>query len=228
MDVSGLELHSERLGAFPLINTVYDRLGIDRLLEGHVPADDARLRIAPSVALGVVIRNLVVGREPVYGLGRWAQQYDPRLLGLSGLPADALNDDRVGRMLGRLFDADRASLLTRLVLDAIEIYDIDVSQLHNDSTSITFSGAYEQADGHTRGGKPTAAIVQGHNKDGAPQLKQLVWILTVSADGAVPIAYRVVDFQHHRRHHPHRHLGRTGRADRPQRLPLRRLMWRSA
>ena len=37
MDVSGLELHSERIGAFPLINTVYDRLGLDRLLEGHVP-----------------------------------------------------------------------------------------------------------------------------------------------------------------------------------------------
>ena len=39
-----------------LINTVYDRLDIDRLLEHH--ADDARLRIAPSVTLGVVIDNL--------------------------------------------------------------------------------------------------------------------------------------------------------------------------
>lgn len=135
VDVSGLELRSERIGALPLVNAVYDRLGVDRLLERYVPADDARLRIAPSVALGVVIRNLVLGREPVYGLGRWAEGFDPQLLGLSGLPADALNDDRVGRMLGRLFDADRASLLTRLVLDAIEIYDIDVSRLHNDSSA---------------------------------------------------------------------------------------------
>jgi len=104
-----------------------------------------------------------------------------------------LGDDRIGRMLARLFDADRASLLTRLVLDAVESFEIDVSQLHNDSTSITLSGAYATADGHARGGKPTPAIVHGHNKDGRPDLKQLVWILTVTADGAVPITYRAVD-----------------------------------
>jgi transposase len=120
-----------------------------------------------------------------------------------------LNDDRVGRMLARLFDADRASLLTRLVLDAIEAFGIDCSQLHNDSTSVTLTGRYGDADGRARAGKQTAAITFGHNKDHRPDLKQLVWILTVSADGAVPITHRVVDAQHQRRHHPHRHLGPT-------------------
>jgi len=33
----------------------------------------------------------------------------------------------------------------------------------------------------------------GYNKDHRPDLKQLLWILTVSADGAVPIAYRTED-----------------------------------
>ena len=33
-------------------------------------------------------------------------------------------------------------------------------------------------------------ITFGHNKDHRPDLKQLLWILTVSADGAVPLAYR--------------------------------------
>jgi len=36
-------------------------------------------------------------------------------------------------------------------------------------------------------------ITFGHSKDHRPDLKQLVWILTVSADGAVPIAYRLAD-----------------------------------
>src|ERR1035437_8739691 len=44
-----------------------------------------------------------------------------------------------------------------------------------------------------RGGKPTAAITFGHSKDHRPDLKQLVWILTVAADGAVPLAYRLAD-----------------------------------
>ena len=83
--------------------------------------------------------------------------------------------------------------MTRAVLDAIETFDIDTDQLHNDSTTVTFAGSHTDAEGHVRGGKPTAAITYGHNKDHRPDLKQLVFILTVTADGAVPIAHRVAD-----------------------------------
>lgn len=55
------------------------------------------------------------------------------------------------------------------------------------------TGAYPKADGRDRGGKATPAIRHGHNKDFRPDLKQLLFILTISADGAVPIAYRVAD-----------------------------------
>ena len=192
MDVTGLDFETRLLGGLPIVNVFYDRLGIDRLLERHVP-DDPRLRLSPSAALGVVIRNLVVRHTPVYALGEWASRYEPSAVGLTAADVELLNDDRVGRMLSRLFDADRASLLTRLVLDAVEIFDIDLDRLHNDSTSIKFSGAYDTADGHVRGGKPTPAVNLGFSKDHRPDLKQLVWILTVSADGAVPIAFRVAD-----------------------------------
>ncbi len=192
MDVTDLDLETRLLGGLPIVNAFYDRLGIDRLLEAHVP-DDPRLRLSPSAALGVVIRNLVVRHAPVYALGEGAGRYEPSQVGLTAADVELLNDDRVGRMLSRLFDADRASLLTRLVLDAAATFDIDLTRLHNDSTSIKFSGAYDQADGRTRGGKSTPAVLHGFSKDHRPDLRQLVWILTVSADGAVPIAFRVAD-----------------------------------
>lgn len=192
MDVTDLDLETRLLAGLPIVNVFYDRLGIDRLLDTHVPGD-ARLRLSPAAALGVVIRNLVVRHAPVYALGEWAGRHDPAVVGLSADEMDLLNDDRVGRMLARLFDADRASLLTRLVLDAVGAFDIDLSRLHNDATSIKLCGAYDTADGHTRGGKPTPAVKHGFSKDHRPDLKQLVWILTVTADGAVPIAVRVSD-----------------------------------
>ncbi len=186
-------LLTRQLGGLPIIDWFCTRLGLGELLETFVPADDARLKLAPTTAIGVVVRNLALAREPMYGLGRWAEPFDPGPLGLADGEAGLLNDDRVGRMPARLFDADRASLLTRLVLDAVDRFGIDCSQLHNDSTSVTVTGRYAGADGHTRGAKPTAAITFGHNKDHRPDLKQLVWILTVSADGAVPLTHRVVD-----------------------------------
>src|SRR5665811_368242 len=193
METGPFELQTQVLGPLPVINSFADRLGLPRLLDTYVPADDARLRLTPATALGVVVANLVIGHEPVYALGEWARPFDPALLGLGPNQADLLNDDRTGRMPARLFDADRASLLTRLVLDAVARFDVDLTQLHNDSTSIRFSGSYHGGDGHTRGGKPTARLTRGHSKDHRPDLKQLVWILTITADGAVPIAYRVAD-----------------------------------
>jgi len=88
-----------------------------------------------------------------------------------------LNDDRVGRTRDRLFDADRASLVTETVQKAVEEYGIELEELHNDSTTVTVTGAYDHADGYTRGGRPTPAFRHGHNKDFRPDLKQLLYIL---------------------------------------------------
>ena len=75
----------------------------------------------------------------------------------------------------------------------IRNFAVETTQLHNDSTTVTVTGSYPDADGRQRGGKATPAIRHGHNKNFRPDLKQLLFILTISADGAVPIAYRVAD-----------------------------------
>jgi len=189
----GFELRTQTVAGLPIINAVSDRLRLSALLAAALPAGDARSKLSAAVAVRLVVTNLVLGREPLYSLGEWAAGHDPALLGLSAADLAVVNDDRVGRALEALFDADRASLLTDVVLRAISEFGIDTSQLHNDSTSVSVHGAYRDAHGATRAGKPTVAITHGHSKDHRPDLKQLVWILTVAADGAVPLAHRVAD-----------------------------------
>ncbi|WP_448070759.1 IS1634 family transposase [Georgenia yuyongxinii] len=188
-----LGLASQVLGGLPIINAVTDRLGLPALLSAALPDGDSRVKVSSAAAIRLVVTNLVLGREPLYGLGEWATRFDPSLLGLTPGEVSVLNDDRVGRALEALFDADRASLLTAVVLRAVSEFDIDTDQLHNDSTSISVHGVYSDAVGAARGGQPTPVITWGHSKDHRPDLKQLVWILTVSADSAVPIAYRLAD-----------------------------------
>ncbi len=192
-DVGDYQLVSRTLGGLPMVNHIRDRLGLAALLGQALGEVDGRAKLAPAAAIRLVISNLVLGREPLYALGEWAARYDPALLGLSDAEVGAINDDRVGRALDALFDADRASLLTAVMLRAIEEFSVDTCQVHNDSTSISVHGAYHHADGTARAGKATPVITHGHSKDHRPDLKQLVWILTVSADGAVPIAYRLAD-----------------------------------
>jgi transposase len=185
------ELDSTTLGALPVIDQFLARMDLPGALARHLPASDPRTTLAAASVVGVLVRNLCVEREPLYGLAEWAAAFEPGLLGLRAGESGLLNDDRIGRALDQLFDADRGSLLCGLVLRAIREFKVDCSQLHNDSTSIVLHGSYANADGRERSGKPTVAAARGHSKDHRPDLKQLVLILTVTADGAVPLCHRL-------------------------------------
>jgi Domain of unknown function (DUF4277) len=92
---SKFELDTEVLGALPIINHFCRRFGLAELREKYLPHDDTRLTLAPGTAIGVVVRNLVLHREPVYALGEWAAPFDPALLGLADTgEVTRLNDDR--------------------------------------------------------------------------------------------------------------------------------------
>ena len=184
-------LKTRWVGGLPLINAILLRLKVYPLLCQALPSGG---RLSHAQALGVLLRNIVLNdRQPIYTHAEWAARAEPALIGLEEAQAGLLNDDRVGRALDRLFDADRASLLTELVLGAIREFGIDLDQLHNDSTTLTLSGQYSSADGREVRGKPTLEVTYGHNKDHRPDLKQLLFVLSVSADGAVPIHYRALD-----------------------------------
>jgi hypothetical protein len=114
-------LRSERLGPLPLINHFLERLGLEALLDPYVPTRDRRNAVAHAQALGVLLRSIVVEREPIYRQQETAVGFAPELFGLTRVQMGYLGDDRIGRALDRLFDADRAALLTAVVLAVGEV-----------------------------------------------------------------------------------------------------------
>lgn len=183
----GLQLLSKAVGPLPLLNRFLERLAIERSFTERVPAGDRRQKLAPAVGLGVLLRNILIARRPLYGLAEWTGRFEPALLGLPADTSQYFNDDRIGRCLDALFRSDRATLMTEIVVHAVEEFELDLSELHNDSTTVTFTGQYVEADGKPARGRPTHRITYGHNKDFRPDLKQLLFILTTTADGTVPI-----------------------------------------
>jgi transposase len=75
---------------------------------------------------------------------------------------------------------------------AVREFQVLLDELHNDSTTVTFHGAYVDAkEEQVVRGRRAPAITWGHNKDHRPDLKQVLYILTVTEDGAVPVQFRV-------------------------------------
>lgn len=190
MESNVFKLHTERLGPLPLINHFLDRLGLFPVLERFVPTTDPRCRIAYTRRLGVLLRSILTEREPIYRLGEVVNTFAPEGFGLSGEEAAGLTDDAIGRALDRLFDVDRGSLLTEIVLAAAEEFDLVLDELHNDSTTVKFTGRYSKASGRSIRGKKAPFITYGFSKDHRPDLKQLLFILTSTRDGGVPVQFR--------------------------------------
>ena len=197
-------LRSYTVGALPILDDLLRRMRLAEFLRAALPPEDRRTKLSPVKALSVLLRNLLLSREPIYGVGEWAARHAPDLLGLASSEIDRLNDDCVGRALDRLFLADVPSLVLSVAAHAVKEFDVCLDELHNDSTTVSFCGAYTSAAMEQRFlGRPTLAITFGHNKDHRPDLKQLLFILTVTADGGVPLHFRaesgnVADDQTHR------------------------------
>jgi transposase len=173
MQVDSLVWQKKQQGALPVVHRYLRRLGWPELLRPFL------LHSRYMEALDVLVKSVLLKPNALYRIGDWAQGYDPAF-GASAY----LGDDVLGRALDRLFEADRASLLTTLIVRAVQAFAIDTSQIHNDSTSVKFSGAYEHQN-------PSALeLHRGFSKDHRPDLKQLVYCLSVSADGAVPVHFK--------------------------------------
>jgi transposase len=74
--------------------------------------------------------------------------------------------------------------MTKIVLAVVKKFNIELEQIHNDSTTIKAFGEYPKKS------STGLEFKKGMSKDHRPDLKQLVYSLTVSHDGAVPIHYK--------------------------------------
>ena len=176
MQEEDLRLRGLRVGALPILNHFIERMGLAQELTLALKNCDY------ADALIGLSKNILIDRNALYAVGEWAALYD------SGLVAQGkMGDDKLGRALDRLFAADRATLQTRIVLAAMKSFGLKMEQIHNDTTSVMVRGAYD--------GQNAKAVLlkRGHSKEHRPDLKQLVYSLCVTADGAVPVHFKAYD-----------------------------------
>jgi len=66
----------------PILNRLLERMQLQQLLSKHLPPDDGRTKIdTPRIVL-LLLKNLLISREPMSGVAEWAQNYGPELFDL--------------------------------------------------------------------------------------------------------------------------------------------------
>ncbi len=172
-----------QVGGLPLIHAIAERMRLKEILYKYIPAHGNE-DIPAVETLMLLVYNLILGKDPLYELQEWVESIDFRCIGIGNYVKVEFNDDRFGRMLNKLYLVDRASLMTELVVFFVKEFEIALTRLSNDSTSIKAFGRYP--------GKTTTGLElkKGKSKDHRPDLKQLIFSLSIAGDGAVPVHYK--------------------------------------
>ena len=168
---------AKMLGSLPVIASFCTRLGIGQVIDDLVP-----IRPVASLTVGQAVEAMICNRltspAPLVHVTDWARDWAvPEIL---GIPALALNDDKLGRTLDAI--APRLEEITGAVaVRAIGAFGIDISQLHWDMTSFSLYGAYEQPD------EDYPAPAYGHPKDRRTDLLQVQAGIAAAGDGGIPV-----------------------------------------
>jgi len=182
----------------PLVLGVLRRLDTAAVIDSLIPPHPAHV-LSCGHGVEALVLAILDGHHALYKVGARLEERGMLSLLQAGLQRVSLNDYRLGQILDALFAANLNQVFGAVALKALEVYAIPTPWLHQDTTTITLYGAYEE---EARGGTQRAAApagllpprpAYGHNKDGHPDLKQVLLSLGVSSDGGLPLRMGVRD-----------------------------------
>jgi len=184
-------------GPLALVQPLIDQLDLEAIIDRHLPPDPQQ-----EFSHGQVLRLLLLARlchpTALVNVAQWAAQTGADIL--SNIPADKLNDDRLGRALDAFFD-HRHSILGSVTAQALQVTGLALDRLHFDPTHLVLCGAYEAAQPRppTLPGQPLigdaqlppANICHGYNAN--TKMIQAGQLAIVDHLGAVPVLAHALD-----------------------------------
>lgn len=186
--IDDLDIQARPLGHLPLAMAILDALGITDALNEHLPKDP-RSNVSDADCVAIMVLNVLSGRTALYRMENWTKRLPVDVLvGPHAAPED-FSDARLARALDHLHSAGTDTLLSSVVSRYLKREDRPKTySIHQDSTSASVYGAYE---GEAPGWAPQ--MLHGFSKDHRPDLKQLVFGLTLHGATGLPLVATMFD-----------------------------------
>jgi transposase len=186
---------TRRLDHLPIVAQALKRLRVAEIVDSVV-AVDPRSHVTTGQCVEALVLTIVMGSHTLYRVDDLLRPFDLEVaMGWSDpenqdLPS-RFNDERIGNALDALFNCEGGLPVvnTALTMESVKAYELALTFLHFDSSSIRTFGAYAASQEPEDPDAPNAVphITYGFSKDHRPDLKQILFGLTVTGDGAVPI-----------------------------------------
>jgi transposase len=174
----------------PLVLGVVRKLNVAALIDTFCPPHPANV-LSCGRGVEALLLAILDGHHALYKVGARLEERGMFPLLQPGLTRASLHDYRLGQILEALFAAHLNRVFGAIALNALDVYAVPTPWLHQDTTTITLYGAYEEEARPVQGLVPPRPAY-GHSKDGRDDLKQVLLSLGVSSDG-LPLRLGVRD-----------------------------------
>src|ERR671930_2709092 len=144
----------------PLVLGVVRKLNVAALIDTFCPPHPAHV-LSCGRGVEALLLAILDGHHALYKVGARLEERGMLPLLKDGIGWASLNDYRLGQILDALFAANLNGIFGAIALKALEVYTILTPWLHQDTSTIALSGAYEGEP--EAPGAPRPAY--GHSKD---------------------------------------------------------------
>jgi transposase len=177
----------ERLDHLGIVAGICREIGLADYLDTLAGPSQQQVSVG-TATVAMILNGLGFSNRRLYLVSQFfATKPVEHLLG-SGIKAEQLHDDCLGRTLDWLYDRDPTALFAGMARQARQRFGIAARQVHVDTTSFAVTGEYaEDLDAHS------LAVTYGYSRDHRADLKRWMLALATTRAGDVPLFCQALD-----------------------------------
>jgi transposase len=189
------EIEIKNIDHLGIVAGIIDDIGIVQIVNNLLGIDSREKVSCGVVVKAIILNGLGFVSQPLYLFPHFFKDKATEHLLGKGIKAEELNDDRLGRVIDKLYKYGLNKIFSIIALEVVKKYNIATKYSHLDSSSFHLHGQY-----NNRTNKDTKeieviretpiVITQGYSRDHRPDLKQCILDLIVSNDGDIPLFLR--------------------------------------
>lgn len=191
------ELASYDVDHLGIVAGIIDEIGLVKEIDQLLGSHEQEVMSSGTTVKAMILNALGFVSAPLYLFQEFFVGKATELLLGEGIRPEHLHDDKLGKVLDKLFEADLTRLFVRVALKASEHFRVDRRVVHLDSSSFHVHGDYAPKPRRNEvvGNEDMASIsiTHGYSREQRPDLKQFVVDLMSVSDADVPLYFRAAD-----------------------------------
>ena len=198
------EIEIQNIDHLGIVAGIIDSIGLVEIINEIIGVEKEEKVSPGQVVKAMIINGLGFVSKPLYMFPQYFETIACEHLIGTGVKPEYLNDDKLGRVMDKLFIKGLDTLFFIIALKAAQKFGVSLSTSHLDSSSIHVHGQYNtslpevifenQKVGNNQELEELAVkspkeitITYGYSRDHRPDLKQFIIEMICSGDGDIPI-----------------------------------------